>query len=97
MDRIVNYLKAMFGLQGAGVYTRETLFMSMENGILFVIAIVACTPLVKNICKKMSESQKGFGIACYRILEKLLPAILLIASIAYIVDATYNPFLYFRF
>mgnify|MGYP003296814215 CR=1 FL=1 len=87
----------MFGLQGAGIYNRETLFMGMENAVLFVIAVIAATPLVKNICKRMSESQKGFGIAGYRILEKLLPAILLIASIAYIVDATYNPFLYFRF
>ena len=97
VDRIINYIKAMFGLQGAGIYNRETLFMGMENAVLFVIAVIAATPLVKNICKRMSESQKGFGIAGYRILEKLLPAILLIASIAYIVDATYNPFLYFRF
>ena len=32
-----------------------------------------------------------------RLFEKIIPALLLLASIAYIVDASYNPFLYFRF
>ncbi len=97
VGKILGYLKAMFGLQGVGLYTQEALFMGLENIVLFVIAVVAATPLVKNICGKLAASRSSYGIAGYRILEKLLPAILLIVSIAYIVDATYNPFLYFRF
>ncbi len=95
--KIFGYLKAMFGMQGAGWYTQEALFIGLENIVLFVIAVLAATPLVKNICKKLADSRSGYGIAGYRVLEKVLPAILLLASIAYIVDATYNPFLYFRF
>ncbi len=91
------YLQAMFGMQGAGLYNRETMFMGLESLILFAIAILASTPLVRAIAQGLKKSRNGYTVAGYRVLEKLLPALLFIASVAYIVDATYNPFLYFRF
>lgn len=91
------YLKAMFGLNGTGLYDREALFIGLESLVLLLIAVIAATPFPRNFAKRLENSTSGYGIAGYRVLEKLLPAILLIASIAYIVDATYNPFLYFRF
>ena len=69
----------------------------MEYLVLFGIAIVSATPLFAKIAGKMEKSVTGYGMATYRFWEKLIPAVLLILSIAYIVDATYNPFLYFRF
>ena len=39
----------------------------------------------------------GPAMALYRLGEKVIPAVLLLLSVAYIVDASYNPFLYFRF
>ena len=94
---IVQYLEAMFGLNGAGLYNREALFLGLEYVILFVMAVIAATPLFHKLAVRMENSGKGYTIACYRVFEKLIPAVLLLASIAYIVDATYNPFLYFRF
>lgn len=94
---VMQYLKAMFGLGGAGLYTGESVFICLENLVLFAIAVIAATPLMHRIAQNLSRSNSGLGIAGYRILEKVIPAVLLIASIAYIVDATYNPFLYFRF
>ena len=96
-EGIVQYLHALFGVNGVGLYNKEALFMGMENLILFAIAVVAATPLFSKIAKRLEKSVSGYGIATYRVLEKLIPAVLLIASLAYIVDATYNPFLYFRF
>lgn len=91
------YLKAMFGLNGAGLYDDRALFIGLEYLVLFGIAIVSATPLFAKIAGKMEKSVTGYGMATYRFWEKLIPAVLLILSIAYIVDATYNPFLYFRF
>lgn len=93
----IQYLNVMFGLEGAGLYTREAIFTGLDNLVLFVIAVIAATPICHRIATRMSRSNSGYGIAGYRILEKIIPAVLLIASIAYVVDATYNPFLYFRF
>ena len=47
--------------------------------------------------KKLEKIKTGWGIALYRLGEKVMPPLLLLLSIAYIVDASYNPFLYFRF
>lgn len=93
----IDYLKIMFGMGQAGWIHTVSLFDGMENLVLFAIAIVGSTPVFAWAGKRLASSVNGCGIALYRVLDKLIPAILLIASIAYIVDATYNPFLYFRF
>ena len=87
----------MCGFGQAGWINNGSMFVAKENLVLFIIAAVGATPFLKKIGMRMEASRSGYGIAVYRVLEKLVPAILLIVSIAYIVDATYNPFLYFRF
>jgi alginate O-acetyltransferase complex protein AlgI len=89
------YLKAMFGFNGA--MGEDSMFILMEYLVLFIIAVIASTPIFKNMWVGFRESKTGWGIGTFRVLEKLIPALLLLASIAYIVDASYNPFLYFRF
>lgn len=97
MQNVGLYLKAMFGLSSAGWLDGTALYLGKENLILFIIATIAATPLLKNIAVRLEKSKAGYGIAANRLLEKVIPAVLLIISIAYIVDASYNPFLYFRF
>ena len=93
----LNYLKVMLGMGEAGWIQSISLFDGMENLVLFVIALIGSTPLFAWLGRRLESSTNGYGIALYRILDKVILGILLIASIAYIVDATYNPFLYFRF
>lgn len=93
----IDYLKIMFGMGEIGWVQSEALFEGLEYLVLFVIGAVGCTPILAMIGRRLENASNGGGIAVYRVLDKLIPAILLIASIAYIVDATYNPFLYFRF
>ena len=81
--KIVEYLKAMFGLQNGGIYTKEAIFMGLENVVLFAIAVVAATPLVKRLCDKLAQTKTGHAIAVHRVLEKLLPAILLLAKVLF--------------
>ena len=92
-----NYLKIMLGMGEAGWIHTAALFDGTENLVLFLIAFVGSTPVFAWLGRKIKCSTGGTGIAVYRFWDKLIPAVLLIASIAYIVDATYNPFLYFRF
>ncbi len=93
----LDYLRVMLGLGEAGWVQAAALFDGRENIVLFAVAIIGSTPLLAWIGRRMEASVTGYGIAQYRFWDKVIPAILLIASIAYIVDATYNPFLYFRF
>lgn len=94
---ILAYLQAMFGLNGVGLMNSKALFLGNEYLVLLVIALIACLPLGNHLVHALRSSKTGPAMALYRLGEKVIPAALLILSIAYIVDASYNPFLYFRF
>ena len=71
--------------------------MGNEYLVLLIIALVACLPVGSLLIHRTQKQQDGPAMALYRVGEKVIPAALLILSVAYIVDASYNPFLYFRF
>lgn len=94
---IPTYLMAMFGANGASLYDGYALYLLREYAILLIAAAAASTPLGSLIARGLRRRENGPAIAVRRVLELVIPALLLIASIGYIVDASYNPFLYFRF
>lgn len=91
------YLQAMWGGGTHMLWDHAALFMARENLILLLIAVVASTPLISGWISQLKDSQMGYGIALRELSGKLFLPILLFLSIAYIVEASYNPFLYFRF
>lgn len=96
-EGILSFLSAMFGRNNAGLYDKRSLYLVGEYAVLFVVAAVSCTPLFSRIAKRLEEAKSGYGAAVFRLAEKVVPGLLLLGSIAYVVDASYNPFLYFRF
>ena len=93
---ILNYFRAMFGMAGA-VIDREGLYLGREYLLLFAIAAAASVPFFGRLAARVRKARTGIGIAVYSLGEKIIPAALLLLAIAGIVEATYNPFLYFRF
>ena len=77
-------LKEMFTISK----NNHWIYYLRNYGITFIIAIVFSTPIVKNIYNKFVKSD---------ILNTVILITIFLISIAYLVDATYNPFLYFRF
>lgn len=94
-EQIWGYLKAMAGT--GGVLDSQGLYLGRQYIVLFALAAVAATPLFTRLVKQLEHSGTGLGIGVYRLGEKVIPVILLILAVAGIVDASYNPFLYFRF
>lgn len=83
------YLKAMFGF-GAGLLDSTFLYELRNYLPVLVISMVASTPLVARAWHKLP----------WRVVRVALPVLILgclILSTAYLVDGSYNPFLYFRF
>ena len=83
------YLKAMFGM-GAGLADGDFLYYLRSYLPILVIGILAATPLAKTLWNKASLRARQVAIPV------LVLAGLVLAT-AYLVDGTYNPFLYFRF
>lgn len=88
MRRLRQYLSACFG--GASLYAPSDGYQLRSYGILLVILGVAATPAGKKLWEKMGGKAQS-------ILTPLLVLAALIVSTASLVDASYNPFLYFRF
>ncbi len=67
----------------------DFLYYLRNYGVTLILCVVFSTPLLKNLYDKY--------IVKYPLLKTALLGIVLILSVAYLVDASYNPFLYFRF
>lgn len=94
---ILSYLQAMFGMGGVGLVNSQALYLGSEYLVLLLIALIACLPLGSRLVHRLKSSKTGPAMALYRLGEKVIPTALLVLSVAYLVDASYNPFLYFRF
>lgn len=95
-DEILEYLKAMAGAAG-GLVDSRALYLGGQYALLFLIAVVASTPVPGKIVCRLGKSRTGVGCVLYRFGEKLIPAAFLLLAIAGIIEGSYNPFLYFRF
>ena len=85
------YLSRMFG--GTGVFaTQITVYELVRNLMFLAILILASTPAPKKLWYKLYS--KGTP---WRIVQSVVCAIAFVLCIAYLVDSSYNPFLYFRF
>ncbi|MCM1044756.1 MAG: hypothetical protein NC417_04535 [Candidatus Gastranaerophilales bacterium] len=94
---ILSYLSALFGGSSGGLVDNQGLYLGGEYVILFLVAVIASTPIPASVASRLGNARTGYALAVYRLGEKLIPAALFILSITYVVAATYNPFLYFRF
>ncbi|MBE6935761.1 MAG: MBOAT family protein [Ruminococcaceae bacterium] len=90
LPQVFTYYAAMFGMGGAGLSCSADLYRLLNYGPILLIAVLSCTPLGSRLYARLPERARGI-VACALVLLGM------ILSTAYLVDATYNPFLYFRF
>ena len=95
MTEALEYIKSMFGMGGVSLISAETLYYLRSYGMILLISIIAATPLAKNVVGKLENSSKyrkivGVGEVVYLFM-------LLLVATAYLIDGSFNPFLYFRF
>ena len=88
-------LGAMFGFRELPFISMEALYYLKSYGIILIMAVIGSTPLPKQLCEKLASSRTGEKIMPF--LTPLCLAGLLLIMTAYLVDGSYNPFLYFRF
>ena len=86
----IEYFKVMFG--GSHFIDGVAVYELVRN--LFPIAImsVACTPYPKRLYYKLYEKHRATGI-----IAAVLSVLGLFLSVCYLVDSSFNPFLYFNF
>ena len=88
--QLKGYLRAMFGMASGGGMDGNFLYSLASYLPILIIAAVASTPAAVTLWKKLPR--KAVAVLC-----PILILLGLLVSTAYLVDASYNPFLYFRF
>ena len=89
-----NIIKGLFGLNGELFINNVTLYYLKGYVLFIVLGVIGSTNYVKNLVIKISN---GKNKKIINILEPIYLLILLIIVTMYLIDSSYNPFLYFRF
>ena len=95
LGNIGEYLKNMFFLGGNEMVNAEYAYYLKSYSWILVIALIGATNLPKKlyeICRKNRITD-----SCLVVAEPLIVVGLLLLCTAYLVDGSFNPFLYFRF
>ena len=93
-NEILEGLKNMFFINNIPIFNQEIIYQIKNYISIFIISITASTPLMKIIVNKLSTTPLKKLI---NILEPIYYILLLILTTAFLIDASFNPFLYFRF
>lgn len=95
MDKAFLYLRIMFTGNGLPLISLEFLYYLRSYGIILLIAIIGTTPWIKqkiDCLRKKEEINKIMNC-----LEPFVLVGLLLVVSAYLINDSYNPFLYFQF
>lgn len=95
MGEALRYIGGMFGVGGYPLVSAEFIYYLRSYGMVLLLGITGATPLLKNLVIKAVKTSKGEkGI---NLLEPIVLVALLLLITGYLVDGSFNPFLYFRF
>lgn len=88
-------ITSLFGTNGEAFINNYTIYYLKSYFVIIMVAIIGATPFLKNSINKLRENKKMKKII--NICEPIVLITLLLFVTAYLVDNSYNPFLYFRF
>lgn len=84
------FFKNLFGFGNLPFSNFETIYYLRSYIVVLIISFIAATPIVKIIKQKYNNK-------IFDIIEIIFCISLLIICTAFLIDASFNPFLYFRF
>lgn len=92
----IEFLKSLFGAYGQGFVNRESLYLLYNNVILLALCVLGSTQFPQRMGAWLSEKFSGNELILSIVKNTFYIGVFLL-SVAWLVDATFNPFLYFRF
>ena len=89
--QIFENLGGLIGYKDIPLVSQESIYYFKSYFVILIIGIIGSTPIMKNAFSK--EKMAKF----VNIVEPIFLIFILLLSTSYIVDGSFNPFLYFRF
>ncbi len=92
----LEFMKSLFGIHGQELFNRETIYLFYNHAVLLGLCAAGSTNLLKAVEEKICGALAGQDIL-QTAIENVFYLGVLFLSVAWLVDASFNPFLYFRF
>lgn len=89
--QIVQNIGGLIGIGEIPLVSNESLYYLKSYLIVMVIGIIGSTPILKNIINNIKLNK------VINLLEPIFLLLTLLICTSYIIDGSFNPFLYFRF
>lgn len=90
LSKVGTYYKSMFGFAEGGFFASTDAYYLEAFAVMLIICVIASTPLLKNLFYRLPKKVRSVAAPVLVVAGLIIPT-------AYLVDSTYNPFLYFRF
>ena len=88
-SKFFNFISGLFGRNNNPLISLESLYYFKSYLIILIIGIIGSSPIPKNLVNKNNKF--------INIIEPIFLLAILIISTSFIINSSYNPFLYFRF
>ena len=85
----------MFNFRGVDLYNDFSTYYLKSYTVLLIVSVIGATPILKNIIQKINKNVTGQKVIS--TINPILNIVLLVVVTAYLIDGSFNPFLYFRF
>ena len=94
LSQALGDIGGMFGFGGVPFSSAETWYYLRSYGVLFILGMVGVTPLVRDTVTRLSQGKHTGKVVA--VLEPLVLIGILLVCTGYLVDGSFNPFLYFN-
>ena len=95
LAEVASDVAGLFSFGRLPLATGEALYCLRSYAVTFVIGFIAATPYPKQLFTKLKEKTAGGKIVS--VLEPIALVAILVVVTGFLVDGSFNPFLYFRF
>ena len=89
--QIFKNLGGIVGIGTDALFTKESLYYLKSFSVVLILGIIGATRLPKTLATNTKFAK------ITNVIEPIFLALILVLSTSYIIDSTFNPFLYFRF
>ncbi len=95
MTDALEVLKIMFTGGNFPLISKEFLYYLKSYRVILILSVFGATPLARQLVEKFQKNTTGQRVL--NLLEPVLLILLMLVVNAYLIQDSYNPFLYFRF
>ena len=94
-ENVISNLSGMFFINKSKFVDSYTLIYLKRYALVIIISIISSIPLLKSFINKLKDNKQFNKLI--NLIEPIYLVLLLILITSYLIDNSYNPFLYFRF